>query len=133
MANWEHHKVESRNSRQKHITGRFFPQGAGAVVNASNKGRGFTVARTGVGVFLVTLGDAYVDYLDGGATPKDVATPVMHCRITAVNLDANGRVATIQITNYTAANPGVASDIAANAASWISFDFLFNDTVNPST
>lgn len=53
--------LETQGVRECQVSGSFAPNLAGAVASSSVKGAGFTVARTGVGVFEVTLNDKWRD------------------------------------------------------------------------
>lgn len=96
------------------ILGSFAPNGAGAVDNTSNQGTGFTVARTGVGVFEITFNDK----------TGDLVAPIAGLQLNALaNTD-------IQFGAYDKATrklivrvktAGVAADIAANANNRIAF------------
>lgn len=60
MAYKTHYPVKSRGRERVTIEGSFAPAGTGAVTSV--KGTGFTVARTDVGEFTVTLDEAFADY-----------------------------------------------------------------------
>lgn len=130
MANRQHYDVRSRNRAEFRVVGRFFPQGAGAVVNASNKGRGFTVARSGVGRYVVTLSETYPDLLHTIVTVGH-ATLVFHARVVAITTGPTGTSAmTIQV--YDAANPGLAAELVVAATTWVSFDAVMSNTSRPN-
>ena len=121
--NAHHDDMKSRNRMQRHVMMRFFPQGAGAVVNASNVGRGATIARTGVGRFVVTLDGPYPQLVHGD-TAVAHATLVYNAVIVGTTTDATGITAvTIQVYDN-AASP-VAADVAAAATSSVSFSLVF--------
>lgn len=48
-------KLKSRTNSIHMVHGSFAPNGSSAVASTSYKGKGFTVARTGVGTFVITL------------------------------------------------------------------------------
>lgn len=104
------------------LDGSFAPNGTGAVDAASNRGRGFTVARTGVGAFLVTVADAFPVLLSAQATVQLNAAADTVAQIGAVS----GR--TVAIRTLTA---GAAADIAANANNRVNFSLKFANTSNP--
>lgn len=54
--------IQALSRGVKVIAGSFAPDGTNPV--SAVKGKGFSVARTGVGIFTVTLEDTYVDLLD---------------------------------------------------------------------
>lgn len=62
MASRNFTDLQTLGKDRKVITGSFKPNGITAPVVASNKGVGWTVARTGVGLFVVTFQDAYNAY-----------------------------------------------------------------------
>lgn len=128
MSNKEHFTTRSRNRETKTVEGRFYPQGTGAVVNGSNVGRGFTVTRTGVGVFDIDFEEAYVDFLDFEGTPN-MATGVNHVRVTAQKRNSQNALTGLTITNFS--NAAAAVDIAAAATSFISFSAVMSDTLLP--
>ncbi len=63
MANRTFFDMQSISRGLIHIPGAFRPNGASAIDNTLNKGDGWSVARTGVGVYAVTLEDVYVDFV----------------------------------------------------------------------
>lgn len=121
--NAKHERIEGRNRMERRISGRFFPQGAGAIVNASNIGRGFSVARTGVGRYVVTLDGGYPQDVHADVQVRH-ATLVYRPRIIATTTDATGTI-TLTIQVYDTANPGVAVELAAAATTSVSFDLAF--------
>ena len=50
------------------VTGRFFPEGAGAIVNSKNEGGGYTVARTNAGEYTVTFNDKFASFVSCNVT-----------------------------------------------------------------
>src|SRR5689334_4830336 len=109
------------------ISARFFPQGAGAVANASNKGKpGWSVVRTSQGLFTITLDRCPLSL--GSATHgiQSAAAQVRFTQLGSVTLTATG--GTIEIRTIDAA--AAVQDIAADANSAVHFDFEFTqDTV----
>ena len=63
IANRNFDIVQSLAKGVKIIAGSFAPNGTSAVAATSNKGIGFSVARTNTGIFTITLEDSYVDLL----------------------------------------------------------------------
>lgn len=107
------------------LPGSFAPNGSSAVNNASNAGTGFTVARSGVGTFVITLTDRYVR-LRSHSVKVQLATPAD----TQVQLTAEAVSAATPTITVTVLTAGVAADIAAAAGNRIHFTlFLSEDTV----
>lgn len=105
------------------IQGRFRPNGASAIDNTLNRGRGWSVARTGVGAYAVTLEDKYVDAV--AVIPSvQVNTLLKGCvQLTgAVDATAGPSAAafTIQYQEETA-GALAAAEIASNANNWVHF------------
>lgn len=124
MADRNFDVIQALGREKKIIAGSFCPNGAGAVDNTQNTGMGFTVARTGVGVFTFTLTDKYVA-LDAASweVQLNVAAEV---DIVRGATDVSG-AKTIVITAMTS---GAAADIAANANNRIGFVlYLANSAV----
>lgn len=97
----------------------FQPNGTGAVDNTQNKGQTqANLTRTGVGVFLVTLKDAYVD-LDsitfGFRLNAAVATLAMVTGAVDVKVAKTFTITVMQES----AGSFAAADIANNANNWI--------------
>lgn len=103
------------------IAGSFAPAGTGAVT--APKGKGFTVARTGVGTFTVTLSDKWVSCLYAGAHVQLAASADTVAQVAAIDLTAK----TVVIRTLTA---GSDADIAADANNRVNFVlFLKNSSV----
>lgn len=110
--------IKTIATRRVRITGRFFPQGAGAIVNASNIGKtGWTVARTGVGVYQVTLDRKYLKGILLSLGLQMNALTNLALQFTGAET-VNG-AGTFNITAHAA---GVATEIAANANNSVSFE-----------
>lgn len=62
MASRDFDDLQVLGKQRKYVTGRFAPNGSSALVAANTVGNGFTVARTGVGLFVVTLQDVYFNW-----------------------------------------------------------------------
>jgi len=60
------YRDQNRESITKHIVdleGRFFPDDVTAIDNTLNKGHGFSVLRTGVGAYTITLDKVYLSLI----------------------------------------------------------------------
>lgn len=101
------------------IQGSFAPAGTGAVTAV--KGKGFSVARTGVGTFVVTLANSYADLESADAHLQLAAPNGNSANVGAVNLAAR------TITLVTVAS-GAVADIAANADNRVHFAFVLRNT-----
>lgn len=105
--------VQTLNNQLKVIAGSFAPAGTGAVT--APKGKGFTVARSGVGAFLVTLTDKYYDLVASQSNVQLNAAAGTTTTVGAYNPTAG----TIAISTVDAS--GAPVDIAANANNRINF------------
>jgi hypothetical protein len=101
------------------IDGSFAPAGTGAVTSVN--GAGFSVARTGVGVFEITFVDKYVELVAANATVQLNAL----ADTDAVIGPWTASTKKLQIFVKTA---GVAADIAANANNRIHFQVTFRNS-----
>jgi hypothetical protein len=112
--------VQSLNREVKLITGTFFPQGAGAIVNASNLGQGWTVARTGVGIYTITFADVF-----NSVVSKILGVQFAGLTATQIQWGAiDVAVAKTAVINAYVTTTGVAGEIVANAANSVSFGML---------
>lgn len=109
------------------LCGSFAPNGASAIDSASNKGRGYTVARSAQGLFTVTLANlGWSSLLCGTLTPQMAAATSVNLQFRAVDVTTAG---TVQIANAPA---GSDTDIAANANNRVHFAlFLATSSLNP--
>lgn len=119
--------VKHVGKRRVRISGRFFPQGAGAVVNTSNQGKaGWTVARTAQGVFTITLDRRYLKVYPIGAALQLSALAARFLQFGAITSTATGHTIVLNVIDATA----VAQDVAANANNSIGFELeAVQDTV----
>ena len=112
------------------LQGSFAPNGASALVSTSTKGAGFSVVRTSVGLFTITLVDKYIG-LNEGQCSLQLATAddkIVQFGEIAVSPSAT---ATIQIRVWDISGAAV-SDIAADANNRIHFALkLKNSSVIP--
>lgn len=102
------------NLEQVQVAGSFAPNGSSAVDATSNKGKGWTVARTGTGVFTLTLAEKWAEMFSAIATVQLNAAADTAIQVGAY--DATNR--TLILRSITA---GSAADIAANANNRINF------------
>lgn len=120
-------QVKSRNDHIVIVTGKFKPNGTSAIDNTVNMpsgvGIGFTVARTDVGTYVVTLDDKYPRLIDVRCNRWATAAIVDHeFTLIAETVATDGKFTVV----YSVA--GAAADIAAHADSWISFTAFLRDS-----
>ena len=114
--------MQALNPHVKIVCGSFKPNGTSAVVAADNTGAGWTVARGGVGIFTVTLGDTYPGILS--ATCSVALSAVADTKVQFGAIDV-ASAKTLVINVVTTAS---AADIAANAANRIHFCLVLRNT-----
>ena len=102
------------------VTGSFAPNGTNAVVAASNKGVGFSVARTSAGLFTLTFADKHYDLISFVAGLR-LASADDKCLVGGVYVAAS-KTLTITVWDKSGA---AATDIAVNANNRISFKCEF--------
>ncbi len=68
MASRSFNFVQALDMKCITLPGSFAPNGVLAIDNSLNKGKGFSVARTGVGIYTVTLEDGYPQILSVNVT-----------------------------------------------------------------
>lgn len=112
--------IKHVGKRRVRIAGRFFPQGAGAVVNASNIGKaGWTVVRTSQGLFTITLDRKWLKLVPlGNPAIQSVAAAVRFGQWGLIDL--TGALPTLQIRVLDAA--AAVQDMAADANTSIGFE-----------
>lgn len=105
------------------IQGSFAPNGASAPTNAL--GKGWSVARTAVGTFVITLQDSYVSLESLGTDLQFEAATANWSQFGPVDV-----VTAKTVTIYTVNSAGAPTDIAANSARRVNFGLgLVNSTV----
>lgn len=127
MAAFSNGRVSSPTPLLVDTPGSFLP--AGVLAPTGVTGKGFTVARTGVGLYRVSLLGRYpslVGFSWGLALAVNASRTIVLKSITLGLLVPN----TIDLQVLDAA--GAAAEIAADPANIVSFEFLFTNTVNPS-
>lgn len=123
MAERNFDDIQVLGREKKIITGSFRPNGAGAVDNTANVGKGFSVARTGVGAFTITLEDRYWA-LDSSHYQLALAVPAAAHDLCEGIVDV--KVAkTLPFVHYSA---GAAADIASDPANWIRFTLILSNS-----
>lgn len=119
MASRSFFPVKSLGRELVNAVGSFAPAGTGAVTAV--KGKGFTVARTGVGTFLVTFADKYAALVAANATLQlaSAANSVMQVG----TFDASAKTLVLRILTA-----GAAADVAADANNRVSFVVTFRNS-----
>ena len=114
--------MQALNPHVKIVCGSFKPNGSGAVDNDDNTGAGWTVARGGVGIFTVTLGDIYPGILSATCSVALSAVADTLVQFGAIDVVSAKTLVINVITG------GSAADIAANAANRIHFCLVLRNT-----
>jgi len=104
-----------------YIMGSFAPNGSSAVSAASNKGSGFTVARTSTGLFTITFESIYPGYRSFTASLQLASGDDKFCQIGAYVAASK----TLQIRVWDVSGAAVA-DVAADANNRINFCAVFD-------
>jgi len=100
------------------ISGSFLPNGTSAVANASNTGKGFTVARTSAGKFTITLANKYAKCIAAHATIAMATSTDIVPQFGAIDVAS---AKTVVLNTLVAA---VETDIASNAANRVYFTLI---------
>lgn len=108
------------------IEGSFGPNGAGAIAQTGVKGHGFSVLRTNVGEFTVTLLDDYLSMVDGEVSLQMATPGAVRVLLGAVVMAASSCSVKILVT---AMDGTTLSDaITSDANSRIHFCFALKQT-----
>lgn len=102
------------------VAGSFAPAGAGAPTTV--RGKGFTVARSGAGTFVVTLDKFYPQLLSATATLQLATPDDKYAMVSDVSLSAK----TVEIVVWDASG-AAATDVAANANNRVNFCLVFKN------
>lgn len=106
------------------VMGSFAPNGVGAISNASNTGRGYSVTRTGVGAYQILFDDAYVELVSATATVQLAAVADLKIVVGAFVQAAR----TLVLTAVAVAAP---TEIAAAANNRVHFCVWFRNSAVP--
>jgi len=127
MANRNFDFIQALGKGVKVIAGSFAPNGSSAVASTSNKGKGFSVARTSTGLFTITLQDAYTALLAASANLQLTTGDDKFVQIGAIDVVS---AKTIQIRVWDISGAAVA-DVSAAAGNRINFVLILsNSTLN---
>jgi hypothetical protein len=106
------------------IAGSFAPNGSSAVAASSRKGRGFSVARSSAGLFVITLAKKYNDLLAGTATLQLASSDdKFAAQLGAVDMSA--RTVEIRVRDLSDA---ALADVSANAGNRVNFVLYLSNT-----
>lgn len=123
MANRTFNPLQALHPELKVIAGSFKPNGAGAVDADSREGRGWKVARSGAGLFTITLEDSFIALVAALLTLQLTAGDDKAVQLGDVDLSAK----TIKIRVWDTSG-AAETDVAANANNKIHFAFFFRNT-----
>lgn len=115
-------EIKGANHGLVQVVGSFAPAGTGAPTSV--KGAGFTVARTGVGTFLVTLADKVPDIHGVSVTAQGVTAGLFTVDVGAITSGTS--TATVVLRTLVS---GAAADVAANAFNRVNFTITVKDSV----
>ena len=118
---------DSTNPNAVTIAFSFRPNGATGVVAGSTKGRGVSVARTGIGAYTATLDQAYNHLLSAVGSVRE-ATATAHT-VTFGAYDAANKTVTLVVYDGTPA----AADLAADANNVVNVTLTMQKSVLPAT
>lgn len=102
---------------------RFFPQGTTQLTKANQLGRGYSVSRTGVGTFTITLDSRYRAFLAVLGPSVQQVTAAQRASVGA--LDPVAGTINITVANL---SDGNAADLTANANTSVSLLAIMSDT-----
>lgn len=114
------------------LVGQFSPNGQSAVASPTQFTAGFTAARTGTGVFVVTLNDPWLRITPMFQNLVTATKQNITVQATAISLgNGSTTLPTFTMTAFTMGGT-TATDITADAGTYITFGlFLSQDTVQP--
>jgi hypothetical protein len=113
--------VQALNPHVKIIAGTFKPNGTSAIDNTVNAGAGWTVARTAVGKFVITLDDKYPGLLSGQVSLQHNGAGDKKVHWGAIDIAAK----TLEIFSIATAS---AADLAAHAQNHVHFVLFLRNT-----
>lgn len=126
MASRELRFVETMNMSEVRVAGSFRPNGSSGVVANSSVGRGWSVARTTTGKYLITYQDAWPNLVALLATARSSAgTPtVVTPGVYTPAVPSTGAPATQEIY---VSQAGTNVDMAANVDNVVNFEAIFGN------
>ena len=119
--------IQTLSKGVKVLAGAFRPNAAGVIDNTLNKGLGWSVARTGVGAYTVTLQDGYVGIL--AIVPSVQLNALLKgcVQLTGAIDVTTAKTFVIQYQEETA-GALAAAEIASNANNWVHFVALLRNS-----
>lgn len=105
-----------------YVDGSFAPNSTSAVDSTSNKGKGFTVARSDVGVFTLTLTNDYLDLVSATATAQLATAADIVPQFGTYTAGTATAQATLVLRLNAGATP---TDVSANANNRVNFHLVF--------
>lgn len=124
--------VSGRGVGMKMMAGSWCPNGTGAVDNTLNVNDWFTVTRTGVGLYLLSLRDLFVDVYGMSFAVNCIAGGTLyHCTCTSnTGVSLKTLVSTTGVVQLAITDDaGAAADPAANAANRVHMIFVMKNSV----
>jgi hypothetical protein len=113
--------AQALNPGVKIVAGTFKPNGTGAIDNTVNSGAGWTVARTAVGKFIVTLDSVYPGLLSAQVSLQHNGAGDKKVHWGAIDIAAK----TLEIFSIATAS---AADLAAHAQNHVHFTLILRNT-----
>jgi hypothetical protein len=110
------------------IAGSFAPNGSSAVSASSNKGLGWSVARTSAGLFTITFANKYADLVSVQAVLQLATGADQYVQVGTYTAASK----TLEIRVWDASDAAVA-DVAANANNRINFVCFFRNSATGPT
>lgn len=114
------------------VTGSYGTNGGSALDAATNRGSGWSVLRTGVGVHEITFNEKYaelVSFVPGAQFAAAADTLVQAGAYTAPTSTAKGKIVVRTYDPNTGAGTGAAVDVAADANNRVNFVACFRNTL----
>lgn len=124
MANRNFTELQTLDRGVKVIAGSFAPNNTSAVDATSNKGIGWSVARTSAGLFTITLEDSYVSLLSGSCTLQLASADDKYCQFGSIDV-VTAKTVQIRVWDISAA---AVADVAANANNRINFCLILKNS-----
>ena len=132
MSNAPHFPLVARSNGEKRFAARFKGNGTGAVDNTLNKGAPCTVARTGVGVFVVTFLDAqaYLEIVHVNAAVMAETPALWGVHAVTTTAITEPFSSTLTLTLQVVNDAGAATDPGVADNDWVSFEVIAKDTAS---
>lgn len=125
MANRNFNRFQALSKELKLIDGSFCPNGTSAVNNDLNRGIGFSVVRSDVGLFTITLEDYYVSCHSANATLQLAAADDKFCQIGNVLVSNTTKTVEVRILD---ASGAAAADVDYDAQNRVNFALVLKNS-----